>query len=162
MKNRILLTLYIQVAASKFQTPWRSGSTLQASTSTSLGVSGQLTHMCKTDSSWVSLRSERTTMQGWQQRWHYRGSSLQNGRMPGIDGLPAEFYKSFWDAIGGDLLEVFSDSLKLGRLTLSCRRAVITLLPIKGDQENIKKRCPCCAWIRKSCPKLWPLDRGRR
>ena len=55
--------------------------------------------------------------------------SMQSGRAPGIDGLPIEFYKVLWAVIGEDLLSVLCDSLVSGRLPLSCRRAVITLLP---------------------------------
>ncbi|CAG06636.1 unnamed protein product [Tetraodon nigroviridis] len=39
------------------------------------------------------------------QELHTATLSLQNGKTPGIDGLPVEFYKAFWDVIGGDLLE---------------------------------------------------------
>lgn len=31
--------------------------------------------------------------------------SLQNGKAPGIDSLPVEFYKAFWDIVGEELLE---------------------------------------------------------
>ncbi|KAJ3599845.1 hypothetical protein NHX12_033799 [Muraenolepis orangiensis] len=58
--------------------------------------------------------------------------SLGNGKAPGIDGLPVEFYKSFWPIVGEDLLEVFRDSLQKGQLPLSCRRAAITLLQKRG------------------------------
>ena len=68
--------------------------------------------------------------------------SVQSGKAPGIDGLPIDFYKSFWAIIGRDLLEVVSDSLQRGRLPLSCRRAVITLLPKKGDLQLIKNWRP--------------------
>lgn len=68
--------------------------------------------------------------------------SLQSGKAPGMDGLPVDFYKSFWSIIGPDLLEVMKDSLKIGRLPLSCRRAVITLLPKKGDLQQIKNWRP--------------------
>lgn len=44
--------------------------------------------------------------------------------------------------IGEDLLEVISDSLSGGRLPLSCRRAVLTLLPKKGDLCEIKNWRP--------------------
>lgn len=54
------------------------------------------------------------------------------GKAPGIDGLPADFYIAFWPVIGEDLLDVLRDSLLKGQLPMSCRRAVLTLLPKKG------------------------------
>lgn len=59
-------------------------------------------------------------------------------RFPGIDGLPVDFYKCLWSVVRGDLLAVLSDSLTRGCLPLSCRRAVLTLLPKKGDLQLIK------------------------
>ncbi|KAJ3606820.1 hypothetical protein NHX12_026339 [Muraenolepis orangiensis] len=38
---------------------------------------------------------------------HAALTSLGNGKAPGIDGLPVEFYKSFWPIVGEDQLEVF-------------------------------------------------------
>ncbi len=32
--------------------------------------------------------------------------SLESGKAPGIDGLPVDFYKVFWNEIGKDLLLV--------------------------------------------------------
>ncbi|KAL2076997.1 hypothetical protein ACEWY4_027414 [Coilia grayii] len=67
-------------------------------------------------------------------------SALQDmecGKAPGVDGLPVDFFKSFWPEMGKDLLAVLSDSLAKGRLPLSCRRAVLTLLPKKGDLNEI-------------------------
>ncbi|KAI3355583.1 hypothetical protein L3Q82_018417, partial [Scortum barcoo] len=64
--------------------------------------------------------------------------SMQGRKAPGIDGLAVEFYKAFWDILAGDLLEVFNESLASGSLPLSCRRAVITILPKKGNLQDIK------------------------
>ncbi|XP_071401611.1 NLR family CARD domain-containing protein 3-like [Centroberyx affinis] len=64
--------------------------------------------------------------------------SLESGKAPGVDGLPVDVYKSFWWEIGEDLLSILRDSLTKGRLPLSCRRAVLTLLPKKGDLQQIK------------------------
>uniref|UniRef100_A0AAV2JVY7 Reverse transcriptase domain-containing protein n=1 Tax=Knipowitschia caucasica TaxID=637954 RepID=A0AAV2JVY7_KNICA len=64
--------------------------------------------------------------------------SLKPGRAPGIDGLSADFYKAFWDILGPDLLEVFTDSLESGRLPLSCGRAVSTLLPKKVLASRVR------------------------
>ncbi len=61
----------------------------------------------------------------------------------GNNGLSADFYKSFWPEIGADLLAVINESLSIGRLPLSCRRAVLTLLTKKGDLSDIKKLEAC-------------------
>lgn len=63
---------------------------------------------------------------------------MESGKTPGIDGLPVDWYKSFWAELKGDLLEVLNESLAKGQLPLSCRRAVLTLLPKKGDLTDIK------------------------
>ncbi|KAI2646015.1 putative 149 kDa protein [Labeo rohita] len=67
---------------------------------------------------------------------------MECGRAPGIDGLPVDFYKSFWAELGLDLLQVLSDSLFKGTMPLSCRRAIITLIPKKGDLTDIKSWRP--------------------
>lgn len=67
---------------------------------------------------------------------------MECGRAPGIDGLSVDFYKSFWPEIGADLLAVINESLNNGKLPLSCRRAVLTLLPKKGDLSEIKNWRP--------------------
>lgn len=64
---------------------------------------------------------------------------MKNGKAPGLDGLPVDFYKAYWHLLGEDLLTVLSDSLDKGKLSLTCRRAVLTLLPKKGDLKEIKK-----------------------
>ena len=71
-------------------------------------------------------------------------ASLPTGKSPGLDGLPVEFYKSFWSLLGSELLEVFTSSLQCGELPMSCHRAVISLLP--------KKRGPLANW--QLAPKL--------
>ncbi|KAK3533143.1 hypothetical protein QTP70_010181 [Hemibagrus guttatus] len=67
---------------------------------------------------------------------------MENGWASGIDGLPAEFYKAFWAVIGQDVLDVLRDSVRRGELPLSCRRAVLTLLPKKGDLTHLKNWRP--------------------
>ena len=65
-----------------------------------------------------------------------------NDKAPGLNGLPAEFYKSFSDQIGRDFYSVLMYSLRIGLLPLSCRRAVITLIPKRGDNDYLKKWRP--------------------
>ncbi|KAJ3584101.1 hypothetical protein NHX12_014597 [Muraenolepis orangiensis] len=67
---------------------------------------------------------------------------MQGRRAPGIDGLSVEFYKAYWDVLSNDLLDVFNESLASGSMPVSCRRAVITLLPKKGNLQDIKNWRP--------------------
>lgn len=67
---------------------------------------------------------------------------LSKGRSPGIDGLPLEFYQQFWDLIGPDLYEVILECIKNNLLPISCRRAVLSLLPKKGDLGLLKNWRP--------------------
>ncbi|KAL6466369.1 hypothetical protein MHYP_G00241730 [Metynnis hypsauchen] len=73
---------------------------------------------------------------------HAALQSMKVGTVPGIDGLPVEFYKAFWAEIGADWLAVLNETLAEGSLPLSCRRVVITLLPKKGDLQDIKNWRP--------------------
>ncbi|CAM2097579.1 unnamed protein product [Caretta caretta] len=57
-------------------------------------------------------------------------------------GLSVEFYRMFWDVLGPDLVMVWAESLQSGVLPLSCRRAVLALLPKKGDLHNLRNWCP--------------------
>ncbi|KAJ4945904.1 hypothetical protein JOQ06_023582, partial [Pogonophryne albipinna] len=67
---------------------------------------------------------------------------MQGRRAPGIDGLSVEFYKAYWDVLSHDLLDVFNESLASGSMPMSCRRAVITQLPKKGNLQDIKNWRP--------------------
>ncbi|TWW67065.1 Transposon TX1 uncharacterized 149 kDa protein ORF 2 [Takifugu flavidus] len=67
---------------------------------------------------------------------------MQSLKAPGIDGLGVDFYKVFWNIVGQDLLDVLNESLHSGSLPLSCRRAVIALLPKKGNLQDIKNWRP--------------------
>ncbi|KAK0138223.1 Transposon TX1 uncharacterized protein [Merluccius polli] len=73
---------------------------------------------------------------------HVALQGMDGGKSPGLDGLPVEFYKTFWKELGQDLLEVLNESFRDLTLPLSCRRAVITLLPKKGDLTDIKNWRP--------------------
>ena len=64
------------------------------------------------------------------------------GRAPGLDGLPADFYKHFWDCLGTDLWEVLQECSQTGLLPTTCRHAVLSLLPKKGDLSLLKNWRP--------------------
>lgn len=62
--------------------------------------------------------------------------SLCNGKTPGIDGLPAEFYKTFWHLIGPPLLDTLNSSYRQSNLTMTQKQAVITLVEKKGKDRT--------------------------
>ena len=57
-----------------------------------------------------------------------------------MDGLPVDFYKHFWGHVGADLREVLC--YKDGEMPTSYRRAVLALLPKKGDLCLLKNWRP--------------------
>ena len=58
--------------------------------------------------------------------------SMKDNKSPGIDGLWAEFYKVFWDVIGDLVVNALNYSFVNSQLSISQRRAVLTLIP-KGS-----------------------------
>ena len=68
-------------------------------------------------------------------------NSFALNKAPGNDGLPVEFYRTFWDSVGNLFLECFNKSLIKGEMSPSQRQAVITLSE-KKDQD----RCDLKNW----------------
>lgn len=58
--------------------------------------------------------------------------SLSNGKTPGTDGIPPEFYKEFWDKINSSLLKAYQFALESGSLHSSARRGILNLIPKKN------------------------------
>ena len=67
---------------------------------------------------------------------------LGKNKSPGLDGLTSEFYQVFWPILRKDFLTVLTLSLDSGSLPHSFRRAIITLLPKKGDLADISNWWP--------------------
>ncbi|CAM5165616.1 unnamed protein product [Eretmochelys imbricata] len=67
---------------------------------------------------------------------------MPTNKSPGMDGLTVEFYLTFWDILSPDLVTVWAESLQSGVLPLSCRRAVLALLPKKGDLCDLRNWRP--------------------
>ena len=62
-------------------------------------------------------------------------NSFPLNKVPGNDGLPVEFYKTFWDLAGDPLVKSFNESFVKGTMSPSQRQAVITLIE-KKDQDR--------------------------
>ena len=68
--------------------------------------------------------------------------NMKEKKSPGIDGIPAEFYKTFWNLIGEFLISVYNEAYARGELPYSMNRSIISLLFKKGEKNNIKNYRP--------------------
>ena len=65
--------------------------------------------------------------------------SMENDKSPGLDGLTTNFYKHFWPLIADSVIEVDNYyAFRVGHLTVSQRRGIISLLFKKGDRTLLK------------------------
>ena len=53
-------------------------------------------------------------------------------RTPGTDGFPAEFYRFFWPEISREMTDSFNYAFENGKLSISQRRGIISLIPKKA------------------------------
>ena len=53
---------------------------------------------------------------------------MKDGKSPGIDGLPAEFYKIYFPLFGNSYVKMINTSFKDGLLSLTQRHGIITLI----------------------------------
>ena len=51
------------------------------------------------------------------------------GKSPGTDGLPAEFYKIFWNDVIDLVIDSYQYTYDLNEMSISQRQSIITLLP---------------------------------
>ena len=61
-------------------------------------------------------------------------ASLKNGKSPGLDGLPVEYYKKYVDILAPILTSVYKESFDLGQLPDTFNEAIITLI-LKKDKD---------------------------
>ena len=64
------------------------------------------------------------------------------GKSPGADGFPVEFWRHFWDVVGGDFMDVVEWVAVNGRVTESMSGGVIRLLFKKGDRGDVRNYRP--------------------
>ena len=65
--------------------------------------------------------------------------TMDSGKSHGTDGLPAEFYKVFWEDVSTFLIDGLSLSFSKRYLSISQRRGLITLLPKKNKPRQYLK-----------------------
>ena len=67
---------------------------------------------------------------------------LKLDKSPGLDGIPAEFYKKYWHMIKPKFIEVIREIERTESLCISQYRGVICLLFKSGDREKINNWRP--------------------
>ena len=63
-------------------------------------------------------------------------------KSPGLDGIPIEFYKTFWLILGPFLVKLYNESYQNEKLSNSQRIAVISLIHKKGNKNLLKNYRP--------------------
>ena len=69
-------------------------------------------------------------------------NKMKKNKSPGLDGLTTEFYQTFWPVVGNLLINVFNESYENGNLPDTQKKAVMSLIFKKDDEENIANYRP--------------------
>ena len=64
-------------------------------------------------------------------------SQLKANKSPGVDGLPAEFYKVFWPKLKNFFVDLIQEICEVGELHSSAKRGIISLLE-KPEKNPLK------------------------
>lgn len=75
---------------------------------------------------------------------HEALKSMGANRAPSVSGFSREFMMFFWEEIGGMIVEYINDAYSSGKLFITQRRGVLTLIPKSGDQKELKNKRPIC------------------
>ena len=67
---------------------------------------------------------------------------MSRSKTPGTDGFPMEFYITFWEALGADLVRVLNLAFETSQLSTSQRRGFIIVLYKKDDPLETKNWRP--------------------
>ncbi len=65
-------------------------------------------------------------------------------KSPGVDGIPAEFYKTFSNDLTSDLVLVFNEIVQRKQLTTTQKQAIIKLIPKSKTCEKTEDYRPIC------------------
>jgi len=64
-------------------------------------------------------------------------NEFKNEKSQDTDGLQAEFYKHFWKELYADMLHSFNYAYDSGKLSISQRRGIITLIPKPNKDTTV-------------------------
>jgi len=67
---------------------------------------------------------------------HQALKALPTGKAPGEDRLPAEFFTTMWETVGGDILETCLEALNSGKLHQNLNTGLLCLIPKRGTKTN--------------------------
>ena len=68
--------------------------------------------------------------------------SMKSNKSPGSDGIPAEFYQTFWTNIHPILIESLNSAYEIGELCASQKRSILSLIFKKNDKQMLKNWRP--------------------
>ena len=63
--------------------------------------------------------------------------SFDNNKTPGNDGIPIEFYKTFWPVISDSFMKCINECFEKGEMSSSQKQAIITLIEKKGKDRSL-------------------------
>ena len=61
--------------------------------------------------------------------------TFEKGKTSRYDGIPAEFYKTFWSSVGELMTDTYNCSFDSGEMSSSQKQAIITLTDKKGKDR---------------------------
>lgn len=68
---------------------------------------------------------------------------MENAKAPGIDGLPIEFYKTQYELIKNDLLQLYNSIIfRNENIPISMTQAIISLIPKNEEKQLLKNWRP--------------------
>ena len=70
---------------------------------------------------------------------------MEGNKPPGSDGIPVEFYKTFWPHIHSILIDSLNYAYGVGELSATPKRGILSLLFKKKDKRMLKDWRPMLA-----------------
>ena len=67
---------------------------------------------------------------------------IKENKSTGIDGLPIEFYKTFWQSLENPYMDMIKERIKKNILPFTTGTAILSILHKKGDKTNLKNYRP--------------------